>query len=772
MNGGKDTVRAQGFWRRIPPLVWLIVATALALPALLGGAYGLDILGYPATWWRDHPFDYGNMLHLADTISWRTRLWAWDPLHMFGWTPHVFYNPLATLLAVIFCWPLGLTPAAYKLWLMFLLLLTSLAGYLLLPRRLPGWSRICGGALFAWTTLIVFPGDVGILDANPVQVLYTGQWAQRLGIFFGMGALAVWLRAWEMYLESSTARPVGAGRFTPHGWKTALPLAGGAALTGASLFSHFMSGYAVLVVLVSFALWRVTADRLVGRGWHGGRLLMLAALFAFCLLLWFDFFHALFSLNGRYHSLPLLRWRVPQGAHMVVVEPLLAMIPVLLLSLLGLVQKPRNVSALAEALFPLVVLAVTVSSTGSSQLPLFLFLAGLSLLVVRVTGKAAWRFFLPVAAAGTWLLACGPDSLIVGGVDFSGLIPFAGSMGWAKLAAFSRWLWLAWLALIAAEQLSAARTLMHRALVGVGVTAAFTLPLVLSLNAKEGAQVFFEWMNHTDHPKTEEVLERIGQVARQIPADGYLLVQDTLHHDEDSLLGGREVPFGHLPYLVARTSGRPVLGGTVTTRYVTHPLTDTARHRIMCSGADGGNLSVLLKQLGETGVSDLLIHEKTWIAALREQPAVQFIDQRRGLAHFRLTGKNPLVRVRTGSVKQLRWSAGALDVVLGPGTDGIELGLVPLPVLRCRGLQGNPCEMESAKSGKVELSGCLLDEPNRKLEIDPPRLSLALGRAEPREQVLHIESRPAVWPLLVMMLSWLALLVGGVLEKLHRRSNS
>ena len=95
--------------------------------ALLTMAYGLKLFSFPAIWWRDHPFDYGNILFTAKTMSLSSRIWAYDAFHLFGWTPNVFYNPLATFLASLFVGLGGGTEGAYRAWLLLVLLGSSLA---------------------------------------------------------------------------------------------------------------------------------------------------------------------------------------------------------------------------------------------------------------------------------------------------------------------------------------------------------------------------------------------------------------------------------------------------------------------------------------------------------------------------------------------------------------------------------------------------------------------------------------------------------------------
>ncbi|RME25812.1 MAG: hypothetical protein D6806_07245 [Deltaproteobacteria bacterium] len=768
MSGRKTERRYKSYLASIPAWVWTAILSAVSLPVLVGGFYGLDILGYPPHWWRDNPFDYGNILHMAETLSWKTRLWAWDPLHMFGWTPHVFYNPFATFLAVLFCLPFGLGPGAYKAWLFFLLWLTSLAGYALVPRRLPVSSRILAGFVFAFAVTIIFPQDVGILDANPVQVLYTGQWAQRLGIFFGLAALCAWMLAYKRYDVASQTNGDPAEGARWRRWVAPVMVAVFAgAFAGASAFSHYMSGYATFAACGLFALWKPVADRLSGRKLGAGRLLLFPALLLSFALLWFDFLYVFLSLNPEYHSLPMLRWDVPDGARMVVLEPLLAMLPVILLPLVGLFKKPRNVSVLMEALFPLAVFALSLASEGPWMIAGSLAVTGLSLLSVRATKKPALRFFLPVAASWLWLISCGPESLRLAGADLSTLVPFSSSLGWAKLAAFSRWLWIGWLALVAAEQLAATKGAV-RNLARLAVAAAMLLPLLLSVSVKEGAHLYFEWMNDTNVEKTDALIASMVDVARNTPPDGYLLIEDTLHHGDDSTLGGRQIPYGHLPYLVAAIAKRPVFGGCVTTRYVTHPLARTLKGGLLRTGrGEIVNFARSVDWLRNHGVSDMLLHSADLVSKMKRLPGAMEVKGTGNLVHFRFRSYRPaLATGQNDPPDEIAWGYDRIEL----DGSGRVVGLFQyLPFLTCKTRNGR-CALEPFLTEHVTF-----ESPEKQNALETrvtwasmePAGSGNSGAGRPGRIVVRLDV-PA-WPAAVQLASWIAIAGAFLLRRLHAR---
>ena len=649
-------------WAEKPALFLLLF---FFMPLLMK-SYGLDF-DFPATWWRDHPFDYTNMLHLKDTFSLNTRFWGYDPFHLFGWTPHVFYNPLATGLAALFCWPFGYSETGYRWWLYALTALSALAPLFFLPRGLDTKIKLPIWFFSALLALLVFPNDVGIIDANPVQIFYTGQWAQRLGIFWGMAALTLFWRSLSEK-ENAGRRALWAG-----------------AAAGAALFSHYMSGYATFCLLGLAVLWTTAAQFLQTKKIRLGSWVYFGVALSACVLLFFDFFYMYFSLK-EYHSLPLLEWELPQGAYLTVREPFLALIP-----LLGLVLwRLRNCGfsqpdVRREVIYTFLVWLIALLAPEKLLPAALLVVLVLSLWAGREKRDA--MYFLPVAAMLLWLLACGPKSLEFGGLKLWKLLPFAGELGWAKFAAYARFLWFAWMGLLAAQAL---KNFSRRALFAATAFLFLTLalPYGLSLAGEKNSLQFLRWMSNTDRKRTEALLERMRQAARQTPADGYLLVEDTLHHGEDSLLGGDErLPFGHLPYLIGPQVGRPVFGGEVTTRFVSAPLVQTSSARLNCARADERSLFFnALDGLRSQSIAGLLVHSREFIEALSAYPNARLASREAGMTLFLLEPFSPVVfHSSAGSPAGVivGWSKNGLEIA-GFGSWVAGLRLTFLPTLTCR----------------------------------------------------------------------------------------
>jgi hypothetical protein len=712
---------------------------------LLMAAYGLNLFSFPAGWWRDHPFDFANILHSTQTFSLTSRLWASDPMHLFGWTPGVFYNPLATFSAGVFMSLFGSTEGAYRAWLLVILFGTSLAFLPLLPRDSKKGPWVIGGLSAALLSLLVYPQDVGILDANPVQVLYTGQWAQRLGLALGLLSVLYIFRAMQA-LEG--------------GWRPALKKTlSAAALLGAATFCHYMSGYAAAACGGLLCVLYLLAGKLNRGDWSWRSLLVLPAVVLAAGLLFFDFFYVFISLAGSHHDLPLLGWQVPGGALLTVREVMIPALPILLIPLgRMLLASTRSREELSRALLPLVVLVGVVAATPGSLLLWLLVVLLAALAGSRMEKEFSARHWLPVLAFFLWLLSCGPDSLQIFGLDLSALIPFSESVGWAKLAAFSRWLFLAWLGVLAVEGLGSGRKAGRIVALGL-LLCGLLIPLLLSTGG-EKAQSFFDWMNRTDREATGALLQRMQGVAARTPQDGYLLVEDTLHHPEGSGLP-ENIPNGHLPYLIGGQSGRPVLGGAVTTRWITHPHAHTSRGQLLCKDLP---TTPVLDRLRALGVADILAHSRELTEALRGYPAALEVDTRAGLTHFALEHYRPVMTDGDGlhiEGGKLRWLPDGLEVELPAKTESILLRQVYHPFLHCSG----GCRLSAWSGGPEKFSGCLVDDP-RTIEFEVPWIRIDIDSKGPA--TLTIRSRPPLLPLVLMLAAWAGLLAARLLLR-HKR---
>ncbi|MBN2495504.1 MAG: hypothetical protein JXR96_12990 [Deltaproteobacteria bacterium] len=750
-----------GSERARSPARWAFPVTAGAVIAggvLLLLAYGFD-LTCPLALWRDHPFDLANIRHLQATADLSSRLWAYDPYHLFGWTPHVFTNPLASLGGALATAPWGGSEGAYTGWLVALLLTSAVCFWVWLPRDARPIARIAGGVLAGLLSLLVYPMDVGILDANPVQVLYTGQWAQRIGLALALLCLERLYRALDAVHEAprlATRRALAAS-----------------ALFGAALFTHFMSGVAVALGACWLTLHAILARKNPRQGWRGA--VLLAGLLIGSALLYLDFLLVFLRVHDSHHSLPILAWHMPEAARASMLEVLLAGLPVLLLPGVRMLVDPdsrHSRPAQLEAGLPLLVLAgLTCAGAGPGLLATALLVGGCALIASRLRGRADARHVLPALGMLLCVFACGPDSLRPFGLDLSALVPFSASLGWAKLAAAARFVLLAWLGLLAVDALDLVIGLKRRRL-GLGLTTAgillgLGLPLALSLGSasRTGAESFFGWMAATDLHATGSLMGRMSDAGLRTPPDGLLLAEDCLHHPEGSALAGRGLPHGHLAYLVGPQIGRPVLGGCVTTRYLTHPLAQTARGQLLCQWPSASSPDRLLQTLASHGIAEVLVHSQGWIRALQRSPRAERLDEAAGLVRFRLRDHASLVTEPGGqpvSGATIAWTPAGPDLELPAGVREVHLRLVHLPFLECaaRDQDGNelPCALSRWRDEALDLRGCSLDDPKLSIRVDVPWIKTTIGRSDSSSRPVHVQirSRPSVIPFAIMILAWIA----------------
>ncbi len=757
--------------RLAPTLAWLL-GLALLTPLLLW-AYGFDPLDTPVSGWRDHPFTLGNLEHARAAVGLEARLLAYDPHHLFGWTPQALYNPLSTLAGALAVGAAGGGEGAYRLWLVLLLFATALAFGALLPRALPPWSRAAGGLMAGASSLLVYPLDVGILDANPVQVLYTGQWPQRLGLALALLCLAAGWRA-----LAALQRP------GPGSARAALsPALAAGALLGATLFAHAMSGVAAAAALGLSVVLGLLGPRPAGAPPRALPLALLVAVPGAAALLWADPLHALLAVQASHHALPFLGWQLPEAAVECVREVVIPGLPVLLVPLaagLGSLRTPGTTrrATLSRGLLPLLVLAAVLLADPASALGVALATSGFALLAARLEGELAARHLLPALA--TWLLclAAGPESLRPFGLDLARLVPLADGLGWAKLAGLARFLVLAWLGLLWAEGLAGATDRRTRALVLSLGLAGLLLPLGLSLEAgdRRGAQTFFGWMRAADPAATRALEVGLERAARAAPADGLVLAEDTLHHPEGSALAGARVPHGHLPYLSGPAAGRPVLGGEVTTRWVTHPLAQTGRGQLLCRSFEAlarEGAGEVVARLRSLSIAEVVAHSPVLVHALAAVPGVERLDAEAGLTRLRLGDHRPLVADEAGQAipgARLGWRPDGFTLDLPESARRARLRLVWNPALACEAsAAGQACALRPWREAPRPLYGCQdAADAGAAANLEPvapdvPWLELEVRGEGPARLAVH--GRAPAWPLAVMGLAWLAALAAWLLPR-------
>lgn len=726
---------------------WAVALGAALLMLLVLSAFGLEVFSFPATLWRDHPFDFGNIRFTQETFSLSQRLWAYDPLHLLGWMPNVFYNPLATAAGAAVTGVLGGGEGAYRAFLLLLTWGTGLAFFFWIEiRERGGWLALL---LCAGMSYLVYPSDAGILDAGPVQALYTGQWAQRLGIFFALAALSRFWRALDL-----------AGTDLRAAARAAL---GASALLGASAFSHFMSGYGAAAACGLLWLLHPLARRLAGEPIRPAFLAVPVIGLLGLGLLWADFWVPFVALRG-FHDLPILAWALPEAAVDTAREVLLGGMPLLLLPAVGLLwQRSFTLAALSRSVLPLLVLALALGAGPATAGGCFLLVLAAALLSARIEKRFAPRQALPALGFFLMWLSSGPGGLSVAGMDLSCLLPFGSAVGYAKLAALSRAVFVAWLGLIALDAFVAlprAPRLGRAVLLGLAA-GGLLLPAGLSLaKGERGAQAFFGWMNRTDRESAARLIHDVADAARELPPGSALLIEDTLHHPAGSTLPGG-VPNGHLPYLSAAAAGRPVLGGAVATRILTHPFEHTARGQLLC--VDFEKLAAhpeVFERLRQLGVGAVLAHGPALRRALESRFPGRAPPGGAGLWRYQLpetpAAIGPDGRGLSGA--EVGFAPGKVELVLPPNTSLARLHLVRYPFLACSAKADGraiPCRLNAVRDGPMRFESCRLEgDRTGEIEVDVPWLEVELARPAPSPARVQVYAELPAWPALLMLAAW------------------
>jgi len=730
---------------------WIGLAVALGaalLMLLLLAAPGLDVFSFPATLWRDHPFDYGNIHFTQETFSLSQRLWAYDPLHLLGWMPNVFYNPLATAAGAAATGLLGGGEGAYRAWLLLLVWGTGLGFFFWIQaRQRGGWFALL---LCAGMSYLVYPSDAGILDAGPVQALYTGQWSQRLGIFFALAALSCYWRALEL-----------SGRDLRLSARAAI---GAAAFLGASTFAHFMSGYGATAACGVLTLLFLMGRRLAGSPVQA-KLLMAPALTAVgAVLLWADFWVPFWALRA-FHELPILSWALPEAAVETTREVLLGGLSLLLVPAVAwLWQGGFQWTALSRAVLPLLALALALGIGPASAGGGFgLMLVG-SLLSARLERRFHARQALPVLGFFLMWLSSGPDGFALGGVNLAALVPFGNAVGYAKLAGLARAVFVCWLGLVALDAFTSLPRgpRLGRAVLLVLAAGGLVLPAALSLSkADRGAQAFFGWMNHTDREGASRLILQAADAAAELPPGHMLLVEDTLHHPPGSTLP-EGVPNGHLPYLAAPLAGRPVLGGAVATRMLTHPLDHTGRGQILCADVDAlAGRPDVFERLRQLGVAAVLAHSPALRRALDARFSARAPPGGTGLWRYDLPGAAAAVVGPDGrglDGAEIAFAPDGVALVLPANTTLARLRLVRYPFLVCHAeAEGReiPCRLNAVHDASWRFDGCRLEgDRTGSIEVDIPWLEVELVRPSATPVSVRVQASPPAWPALVMLAAW------------------
>lgn len=634
----------------------VITITVVALLAVRTVLVGGEVAGW------DHSFHFTNSYITYFFFMAEGGPWGYDPWHMFGWTPNLYYNPGSTLFVVLtykltsFFMDIKST-YSFCVGLSYALLAPALAAftYALTNSKLAAISA----ALIAVT---VFNEENSWTDVGWRQVYYIGMWPQRWGLVTGISSLAL------LTLAFKGKRPVTF-------------IAVSALFAAWSVLSHVMMGAATIL----FALILTTFEFTVGVKNRDPAPIIRALTLASVWLLWSLAIVAswavpLLATNEKYHGLRTLTWELGVG----VIGTILGSYPAYFnaLTLLGPLiplirhEKRRTLhwfTYLAWCFFT----SLTLYAWQVIPIDLLGTIAVLSfasaLLLYSQVGRDPALFLLPAAASLMLWLATGPRTYVINllglKIDFSRL-PLIDLLGYGKFAGYARYLLLAYFATVAAstailvvnwaEKSEKEDRRLFVMLTLSMLVAGFYGPLLAGLTgntdlfSSQGNKKFKfieEFPLYANVTRFITTLHQIG-----LPANTYLLIQDLSDNFADWSL----FCHNHFVYELPIYTGTPIVGGIVWTRYITQPISTTEYSRTFTvdNGYWASNVDKFYSQLEELGISYVAVFDPRLKLSLRESEFFEELISIPPYTLFRTKGFNPIITTDEG--------AEVRDVVIRP----------------------------------------------------------------------------------------------------------
>jgi len=620
------------------------LAVVLATLAALSSVRTVLVGGEVAGW--DHSFHLTNAYLTSFFFLPEGSPLGYDPWHMFGWPPTLYYNlgtSLFVSLAYSFASPFLDFKSTYSLCvaLSYALLAPALAA---LAHSMTGSGL--AAAFAALAAVAVFDQENSWTDVGWRQVYYIGMWPQRWGLVTGIASAA---------LFSYALRKRGLGVLAL--------LASASLLLAWSLITHVMMGAASALLAALIAVFRACSDAgRRGLGAAAKRLLLLAVLFAWALALASFWAVPLFETNERFHGLKTLTWEVGVG----VIGTILSSYPLYLNALipagplLPLAERGRR-SPLAWALYAAWVVPTCLLLFAWRLLPqnllgslaVYPLLPALALCALLEGGEAL--IVLPAASALMLWLATGPSTYVVYllglRVDFSGL-PIVEWFGYGKFAGYARYLLLAYFSAVAASAVSLAVGKAKRGgeerwgpalLVLSLVFAGFLWPalsgLAVNTDLLHSSPKKFKFIE--EFPLYRNVSSFFDALARLgLEGNTYLLIQDL----SDNFADWSTFCHNHFVYELPIYTGTPIVGGIVWTRYVTQPISTTEYSRLFSveNAYWAANLERLYWQLSELGISYIAVFDENLKRAMRESPLFEEVLTEPPYSLFRTREFHPI----------------------------------------------------------------------------------------------------------------------------------
>jgi hypothetical protein len=651
--------------RRVGGLAAFLAVALVTLAALL--AVRTVVVGGEVAGW-DHSFHLTNAYLTYFFFLPEGSPLGYDPWHMFGWPPTLYYNlgtSLFVSLAYSFASPFLDFKSTYSLCvaLSYALLAPALAA---LVHSMTGSGL--AAVLAALAAVAVFDQENAWTDVGWRQVYYVGMWPQRWGLVTGVASAA---------LFSYALRRRGLG---------ALALMAGASLLLAwSLIAHVMMGAATALLAALIAVFRAAHDaRQRGLGAAAKRLASALVLLAWSLALAAFWAVPLFETNERFHGLRTLTWEVGVG----VIGTILGSYPLYLNALipagplLPLAERGRR-SPLAWALYAAWAAPTCTLLFAWRLLPqdalgsLAVYSLPPALALYSLLGSGEALIALPTAAALMLWLATGPRTYVVHllglRVDFSGL-PIVEWFGYGKFAGYARYLLLAYFSAVAASAVSLAVGKAKRGseerwgpalLVLSLVFAGFLWPALSGLAANtdllHSSPKKFRFIE--EFPLYRNVSSFFDALARLgLEGNTYLLIQDL----SDNFADWSTFCHNHFVYELPIYTGAPIVGGIVWTRYVTQPISTTEYSRLFSveNAYWAANLEKFYWQLSELGISYVAVFDENLKRAMRGSPLFEEVLVAPPYSLFRTRDFHPIAYANGSARVELEARPNLVRIVL------------------------------------------------------------------------------------------------------------
>jgi len=647
-------------------LIALACLAALTLTALL--AVRTVIVGGEVAGW-DHSFHYTNAYLTYTYFLPRGLLLGYDPWHMYGWSPNMYYNP-GTTFFVAFTHMLTSRfldmKSTYSLCVALSYALMAPAMYILVYALTK--SRLAA-LVSAFTSITVFDQENSWTDVGWRQVYYIGMWPQRWGLVTGFASLGLFIAAMQ------DGRPT----------VSRLALAGYSALLLAwATLSHTMMGAATLLLMLLATVFGVARD--LAKGGVGQALKRSAVLAAaLCMAVGLLAFWAvpLLETNETFHGLHTLTWELGIG----VIGTVLSSYPVYLNILIPvgpLIALAKRREQLLTAWFlycawlmlNILFLAAWAFQLGHIMGTISVLAVATAVLLYAVTGVGFDKLLTAASIVLLLWLATGPQTYVLSMPGFTidlRKLPLVEWLGYGKFAGYARYMLLAYFSIVSSEALRwagmkmgegrsndpqqiAAISLLLLVLAGFLWPAAQGLVANTDLAYTGGGKRFRfieEFPLYRDVERFIEALRGMG-----LDDNTYILVQDL----SDNFADWSTFCHNHFVYELPLYIGKPIVGGIVWTRYVTQPISTTEYSRLFTveNSYWASNPDLLYAQMRSLGITYIAVFDGQLKEELSRSGLYEELYNSSLYSVFRTREFNPIIdTLENGSAIE--------DVVIEPG---------------------------------------------------------------------------------------------------------